>query len=213
MANFEKPKIHIYSQDNFIRELLQQRSINYDIVQYHSYTEPKLDFQYSQNLVLIDYIRDSSNVAKLINKFHAICHVIILLHKPNKLNHLQHKHIELLATPVNYQELFKLIDNSPQSIYFISKNLILNTTLKLLVKIKDNDVTEIELTEKELALIKYLLQNKESQNKEDILYKVFGYNNLVNTSTLETHIYRLRQKIGSDIKFIEHMKDGYKLLN
>ena len=52
------------------------------------------------------------------------------------------------------------------------------------------------LTEKETNLLKYLYQNKNSLVlKKNLLNSVWKMNDKVNTHTLETHLYRLRQKL------------------
>ncbi len=55
---------------------------------------------------------------------------------------------------------------------------------------------KIRLTEKETAIIKYLYRSGgQVVAREVLLDEVWGYNAAVATHTLETHIYRLRQKI------------------
>jgi DNA-binding response OmpR family regulator len=62
-----------------------------------------------------------------------------------------------------------------------------------------DDGKKIRLTEKETAIIKFLYRSGEqSVNRETLLTDVWGYNASVSTHTLETHIYRLRQKIERD---------------
>ncbi|MGB0843753.1 MAG: response regulator transcription factor [Alphaproteobacteria bacterium] len=52
------------------------------------------------------------------------------------------------------------------------------------------------LTEKETAILKFLYRHgNKAVDREVLLNEVWGYNAGVNTHTLETHIYRLRQKI------------------
>lgn len=59
-----------------------------------------------------------------------------------------------------------------------------------------NDQVDIELTEKEVGILKCLLSSgKEIVDKDEILKQVWNYNPGVTTHTLETHIYRLRQKL------------------
>ncbi len=58
---------------------------------------------------------------------------------------------------------------------------------------------KLRLTEKETAILKYLYRAGErAVGRETLLGEVWGYNAGVTTHTLETHIYRLRQKIESD---------------
>ncbi|PPR14043.1 MAG: Response regulator MprA [Alphaproteobacteria bacterium MarineAlpha12_Bin1] len=55
---------------------------------------------------------------------------------------------------------------------------------------------KVHLTEKEIAILKYLYQaGNKVVSREQLLVEVWGYNTEVTTHTLETHVYRLRQKI------------------
>jgi DNA-binding response OmpR family regulator len=61
------------------------------------------------------------------------------------------------------------------------------------------DNTKILLTEKETNILKFLYRAQTKVVPRDTLLKeVWGYNAAVMTHTLETHIYRLRQKIEPD---------------
>ena len=58
---------------------------------------------------------------------------------------------------------------------------------------------QIRLTEKETNILKFLYHTRERVIQRDtLLHEVWGYNAGVTTHTLETHIYRLRQKIETD---------------
>ncbi|MDB5450310.1 MAG: response regulator CenR [Phenylobacterium sp.] len=63
----------------------------------------------------------------------------------------------------------------------------------------DDHQRKIRLTEKETNILKYLYRAGEKPvSREELLAEVWGYNAGVTTHTLETHVYRLRQKIESD---------------
>jgi len=63
----------------------------------------------------------------------------------------------------------------------------------------DGNQRKIRLTEKETNILKYLYRAGEKPvSREELLAEVWGYNAGVTTHTLETHVYRLRQKIESD---------------
>ena len=65
--------------------------------------------------------------------------------------------------------------------------------MKMLIDAKDR---KIRLTEKETNILKYLYRaGAKPVSREELLTEVWGYNAGVTTHTLETHIYRLRQKI------------------
>ncbi|MDP2621797.1 MAG: response regulator transcription factor [Hyphomicrobiales bacterium] len=75
---------------------------------------------------------------------------------------------------------------------------------------------KVRLTEKETAILKYLYRTGEKVVTRDVLlHEVWGYNAGVTTHTLETHIYRLRQKIERDPSSAELLVTeggGYKLV-
>jgi DNA-binding response OmpR family regulator len=74
---------------------------------------------------------------------------------------------------------------------------------------------KIRLTEKETSILKYLYRAGDRIVTRDVLLsEVWGYNSGVTTHTLETHIYRLRQKIERDPSHAELLvteAGGYKL--
>jgi DNA-binding response OmpR family regulator len=84
---------------------------------------------------------------------------------------------------------------------------------KLLVNPKGN---KVRLTEKETAILRYLYRaGRRSVSREILLQEVWGYNSGVTTHTLETHIYRLRQKVERDASnpsILVTEGGGYKLV-
>ena len=73
----------------------------------------------------------------------------------------------------------------------------------------------IRLTEKEAAILKYLYRaGRNAVARAELLGEVWGYNAAVTTHTLETHIYRLRQKIEPDptnARLLLTESGGYRL--
>ena len=78
------------------------------------------------------------------------------------------------------------------------------------------DGNKVRLTDKETNILKYLYRQGPKTITRDILLKeVWGYNNRVTTHTLETHIYRLRQKIERDpsnARLLVTEEGGYRLV-
>lgn len=75
---------------------------------------------------------------------------------------------------------------------------------------------KVRLTEKETAIMKYLYRAEQKIiGRDELLEQVWGYNSGVTTHTLETHIYRLRQKIEidpSNARLLVTEGGGYKLV-
>jgi DNA-binding response OmpR family regulator len=74
---------------------------------------------------------------------------------------------------------------------------------------------KIRLTDKEASILRYLYRSGEKPvGRDELLREVWGYNANVTTHTLETHIYRLRQKIEPDAqnpKLLITETGGYRL--
>ncbi len=84
---------------------------------------------------------------------------------------------------------------------------------KLLVSDKGS---KLKLTEKETAILRFLFRAEQKVvSRDTLLTEVWGYNANVTTHTLETHIYRLRQKIEptpSAARILVTEGGGYKLI-
>lgn len=83
---------------------------------------------------------------------------------------------------------------------------------KLLVDPKGK---RVRLTEKETNILKFLYRSGDTVPRDTLLHEVWGYNPAVTTHTLETHIYRLRQKIESSpgqAQLLVTESGGYRLM-
>jgi DNA-binding response OmpR family regulator len=106
--------------------------------------------------------------------------------KPFRLN-------ELLA---RLRAQLRVFDNSEDAVFTIGPYMF-RPSAKLLLEPARN--RKIRLTEKESAILKYLYRaGGKPVPRQVLLNEVWGYNSAVSTHTLETHIYRLRQKIEPD---------------
>jgi len=81
--------------------------------------------------------------------------------------------------------------------------------------IDNDDQRKVRLTDKETAILKYLYRAGDKTVSRDVLLdEVWGYNAGVTTHTLETHVYRLRQKIErepSNARLLVTEPGGYRL--
>jgi DNA-binding response OmpR family regulator len=76
--------------------------------------------------------------------------------------------------------------------------------------------SKVRLTEKEASILRYLYRfGQRPVSRETLLQEVWGYNCGITTHTLETHIYRLRQKMEEDVAapaILVTEAGGYKLV-
>jgi len=106
--------------------------------------------------------------------------------KPFRLN-------ELLA---RLRAQLRVFDNSEDAVFIVGPYSF-RPSSKLLMEAARN--RKIRLTEKESAILKFLYRaGGRPGGRQVLLNEVWGYNSAVTTHTLETHIYRLRQKIEPD---------------
>ena len=154
-----------------------------------------------------DYVNDKRNFDN-IKKYQCIK---ILASKDKKENNHFSSVIHLPAT---IKEINKIIETSAAKRQFIQnssikiKNYYLDKNEK---KLSKNGIALI-LTEKEIQLLELLLNSSQPISKNKILSKVWNYSTDADTHTVETHIYRLRKKIGakfSDDDIIHNNKEGY----
>jgi DNA-binding response OmpR family regulator len=110
---------------------------------------------------------------------------------------------DYIAKPFRLPELLarvraqlRVFDNSEDAVFTVGPYQF-RPSAKLLFEQARN--RKIRLTEKESAILKYLYRaGGRPVPRQILLNEVWGYNSAVTTHTLETHIYRLRQKIEPD---------------
>ena len=130
----------------------------------------------NQHINIIGYGQNLSK-SNIINNYK-----IMFLQKPFRFNVLLEKiyDIKLTKKEVNKINLMKNIE------FFPNKKILYNLKTKL----------KLHLTEKENSLLNYLYNNRHLKlTKNDLLINIWGVTEEINTRTLETHIYRLKQKL------------------
>ena len=166
-----------------------------------------------------------------INKFHAIVtdsennkqNLLnntsipkILIQKDSKINKSQESFALIVKLPLNIVkfnqdiiDICKKYEFNKNSLIKI-KNYILDKNARVLKK----DNTILQVTEKEIIFLEMLCSSKKPLSRSYILKNVWGYSSEADTHTVETHIYRLRQKIKNnfqDNNFIKNSESGYSL--
>jgi DNA-binding response OmpR family regulator len=126
---------------------------------------------------------------------------------------------DYIAKPFRVSELMarlraqlRVFDNSEDAVFTVGPYSF-RPSAKLLLETARN--RKISLTEKEAAILKFLYRaGGRPVARQILLNEVWGYNSSVTTHTLETHIYRLRQKIEPDpshTKLLVTEGGGYRL--
>jgi len=123
---------------------------------------------------------------------------------------------DYITKPFRYAVLMARVDahlrshgSSEEAIYRIGPY-----TFRPSAKILLEGGKRVRLTEKETNILKYLQRAGGTVSREVLLHEVWGYNPAVSTHTLETHIYRLRQKIEKDPSHAQLLlteSGGYRL--
>ena len=122
--------------------------------------------------------------------------------------------LNLRDLPLSFVKLVELINIRLIKLRFNhqSKINIKGYDLNLNSKFFSKDNLDLKLTEKEIEIILYLEKSKKTHNVLDLQKNIWGYSPEMETHTVETHIYRLRKKIGDKFKddnFILNHSDGY----
>ena len=110
---------------------------------------------------------------------------------------------DYIAKPLRINELLarlraqlRVFDNSEDAVFAVGPYTFRPASKVLQDPSKNR---RVRLTEKECSILKFLYRaGGRAVARQVLLNEVWGYNAAVTTHTLETHIYRLRQKIESD---------------
>tara|TARA_Y100000817_G_C16743960_1_gene493793 strand:+ start:219 stop:851 length:633 start_codon:yes stop_codon:yes gene_type:complete len=198
-----------FCSENFIKSLDELKSFfsfNYESV--------SSDFKNSTNLKYDAIIVESHLEKKIsLNKLN-----IPKIFIQNEIN----KRIKQDSFELNFKLPINIFDFN-QGVIDLCKKYEFNKNS--LIKIKDyildknervlkKSNTILKVTEKEINFIVALHLSQKSLSKNYILKNIWSYSSDADTHTVETHIYRLRQKIKEtfdDNNFIKNSVDGYSL--
>ena len=180
---------------NILFEILSEllKEFSFEITSKNLNDLGKQDFEVKGVLYLFN-----KNEKKLIKQFRP--EQILIINKiPIK--------IEILISQINIQFL-KLNFQNQSNIKIKEYSLDLNSKF-----IKKN-LNKLKLTEKEIQIITFLYSSKTPKNVQDLQKNIWNHHEILETHTVETHIYRLRKKIKDefdDDNFILNSVSGYSL--
>lgn len=99
--------------------------------------------------------------------------------------------LPMLQLPVNLSEILNYIESHD------GKLTIGTLKLDVAKKTLSSADQKLELTEKEAAVLEYLARSGNEATREELVKSVWNYAEDANTNTVESHIYRMRQKISA----------------
>lgn len=203
----EKINIVIYEKDIKLNQILKEQVCklnNYEV--YEIVDEKKLldILELIKVHVLIFNLKGlNKNLKKIIENYNLSKRIYGLVGYYNKNDldfRINDRNVILLEKPFKIIDLVTDLQKLLNTKVFDKYNILLMKHLKFLPheKVLINLTTEQKehLTEKENKLLFYLYNNKNTEiRKNDLLKAIWGVSEGLNTHTLETHIYRLKQKI------------------
>ena len=203
----EKFVILIYEKEIKLNQILKEQLSVLDIYQIHEATDEKNVIELIEtlkiNLLILNLNNISENLKKFLEKLTFKNNFIKSLGYYNKDYHfinVEKMKITLLEKPFKVSRLLKELEKLLSTETIKDTDIFLMNDLKFLpyekVLINLNSKNKEHLTEKENKLLLYFYSNKNIEiTKNDLLSSIWGISENVNTHTLETHIYRLKQKL------------------
>ena len=203
----EKINIVIYEKDIKLNQILKEQVCklnNYEV--YEIVDEKKLldILELIKVHVLIFNLKGlNKNLKKIIENYNLSKRIYGLVGYYNKNDsdfRINDRNVILLEKPFKIIDLVTDLQKLLNTKVFDKYNILLMKHLKFLphekVLINLTSEQKEHLTEKENKLLYYLYNNKNTEiRKNDLLKAIWGVSEGLNTHTLETHIYRLKQKI------------------
>ena len=200
------PNILFLTDDDFIADDLSEQ-IKLYAPEFDIFREEDKDKHYL--IIVVDEKTDS--LKNIITK----APVFLLTQNENTDANVQHiftKPLKLRDFLDTLQAGINRFENSSEG-YLTFNRYELRPMSKEILNLRNAEL--IKLTEKEVSIIKYLYKSQDRiVSKNELLQEVWGYSPDVTTHTIETHIYRLRQKVeldNPDAQIIITEEGGYLL--
>jgi hypothetical protein len=181
---------------NSLYEIFEEikENLSFDIIKHENEASFIMDKDFDKkNSLVITKFNNKLNVAKKLDDGNIINiqdYPILIIKLIELIN------IQLIKLRFNYQ----------------SKVNIKDYKLNLNSKIFSKGNLILKLTEKEIEIILYLIENKKKNSVLDLQQNIWGYAANMETHTVETHVYRLRKKLSdkfNEDSFILSHPDGY----
>ena len=222
-------RILIVDDDNYLRKVLISQLRYEGVVDLEDAAKAGEAFdkveQFKPDLILLDIQLPDGNGFDICTKLRGrgFEKPIILLtgqqEDTNIIKSLDTVANDYIAKPIRFGELLALIRvqlrkyKSSDDVSFTVQNIEFQPANKTLTALDSQLI--VVLTEKETMILKKLFCIwPEATSKEMLLSELWDHQNMLATHTLETHIYRLRQKISrlTNDPIVETTQNGYRLV-
>jgi len=219
----KKFNIAIVSNNNDLLTLLDETFNLHK--KFNTYTFNSSDLnQINKNDINFEIVMMSEDIYEIIINESALWeeihqNLILLIDKKKDKNFLDNKEIKprsIIELPLSFTSTVKILDliireNSNKLSNIEIEGFTLDVSGRK-ITMKNNSE---KLTEKETSILWHLLNKKDSKiPQKNLLKDIWGYDEGIQTRTLETHIYRIRKKlnnIGANKFKIKNLDNSYIL--
>jgi len=203
----EKINLLIYEKEIKLNQILKEQICKLSTYEVYDIVDEKKLLELCELIkvhVLILNLNDlNKNLKNIIENYKLSKRINSILGYYNKNDlylRINEKHVILLEKPFKIIDLVNDLEELLNTKVFDKSNILLMKHLKFLpyekVLINVKNQQKVHLTEKENKLLFYLYDNKNIEiTKNDLLKEIWGFSESLNTHTLETHLYRLKQKL------------------